>query len=90
MTSGISIVDLGLNEFRLDLLEYMKQHEDIETAPKGLHTVVGQTEDSPAGVIFVLRNINDSVNIDNRNRIHASGSMTRRMMDAKWAKSLSC
>ena len=47
----------------------MKQHEDIETAPKGLHAVVGQTEDSPAGVIFVLRNINDSVNIDNRNRI---------------------
>lgn len=45
MTSGISIVDLGPNEFRLDLLEYMKQHEDIETAPKGLHTVVGQTED---------------------------------------------
>jgi len=70
MTSGISIMDLGLNEFRLDLLEYMKQHGDIETAPKGLHTVVGQTEDSPAGVIFVLRNINDSVNIDNRNRIH--------------------
>lgn len=70
MTSGISIMDLGLNEFRLDLLEYMKQHGDIETAPKGLHTVVGQTEDAPAGVIFVLRNINDSVNIDDRNRIH--------------------
>ena len=70
MTSGISIMDLGLNEFRLDLLEYIKQHDDIETAPKGLHTVVAQTEDSPAGVIFVLRNINDSVNIDNRNRIH--------------------
>ena len=70
MTSGISIMDLGLNEFRLDLLEYMKQHGEIETAPKGLHTVVAQTDDSPAGVIFVLRNINDSVNIDNRNRIH--------------------
>ena len=70
MSSGISIMDLGLNEFRLDLLEYMKQHDDIETAPKGLHAVVEQTEDSPAGVIFVLRNINDSVNIDNRNRIH--------------------
>jgi SNF2 family DNA or RNA helicase len=70
MTSGISIMDLGLNEFRLDLLEYMKQHDDIETAPKGLHAVVAQTEDFPAGVIFVLRNINDSVNIDNRNRIH--------------------
>ena len=70
MTSGISIMDLGLNEFRLDLLEHIKHHPEIETAPKGLHTVVGQTEDSPAGVIFILRNINDSVNIDNRNRIH--------------------
>lgn len=70
MTSGISIMDLGLNEFRLDLLEYMKQHDDIETAPKGLHTVVVQTENAPSGVIFVLRNINDSVNTDKRNRIH--------------------
>ena len=70
MTSGISIMDLGLNEFRLDLLEYMKHHEDIETAPKGLNAIVGHTEESPAGVIFVLRNINNSVNIDNRNRIH--------------------
>ena len=70
MSSGISIMDLGLNEFRLDLLEYMKHHEKIETAPKGLHTVVSQTKDSPAGVIFVLRNVNDSVNIDSRNRIH--------------------
>lgn len=70
MTNGISIMDLGLNEFRLDLMEYMKRHDDIETAPKGLHTVVGQTEDASAGVIFVLRNINNSINIDNRNRIH--------------------
>ena len=70
MTSGISIMDLGLNEFRLDLVEYIKQHDEIETAPKGLHTVVAKTEDCPAGVLFVLRNINDSVNIDNRNRIH--------------------
>ena len=70
MGSGISIMYLGLNEFRLDLLEYIKHHEEIETAPQGLHTVVSQTEEAPAGVIFVLRNINDSVNIDNRNRIH--------------------
>ena len=70
MTNGISIMDLGLNEFRLDLLEYMKRHDDIETAPKGLHAVVEQSEDAPAGVIFVLRNINNSINIDNRNRIH--------------------
>lgn len=70
MISGISIMDLGLNEFRLDLLEYLKKHEDIETAPKGLHAVVAKSGDSSDGVIFILKNINDSVNIDNRNRIH--------------------
>lgn len=70
MSSGISIMDLGLNEFRLDLLEYVKTHPDLEKKPKGLHAVVPATEDLPAGVIFVLRNINNSVNIDNQNRIH--------------------
>ena len=70
MSSSISIMDLGLNEFRLDLLEYIKKHEEIETAPKGLHAVVEHTPETPAGVIFILKNINDSVNIDNRNRIH--------------------
>ena len=70
MSTGISIMDLGLNEFRLDLLEYMKHHDDVETTPNGMHAVVAKTDDLPAGVIFVLRNINNSVNIDNRNRIH--------------------
>ncbi len=70
MSSGISIMDLGLNEFRLDLLEYIKHHSDVETAPNGLHAVVPAPEDCPPGVVFVLKNINNSVNIDNQNRIH--------------------
>lgn len=70
MSSGISIMDLGLNEFRLDLLEYMKHHSDIETAPNGMHAVVAHCEDAPAGAVFVLKNINDSINVDHRNRIH--------------------
>lgn len=70
MSSGISIMDLGLNEFRLDLLEYIKTHEDIEKKPTGLHAVAANTEENPQGVIFVLKNINNSVNVDNRNRIH--------------------
>ena len=70
MSSGISIMDLGLNEFRLDLLEYMKHHHDVETTPHGMHAVVPAREDAPAGAIFVLRNVNDSVNADHRNRIH--------------------
>ena len=70
MSDGISIMDLGLNEFRLDLLDYMKRNGDMDKKPRGLHAVVPATEELPEGVIFVLKNINDSVNVDNRNRIH--------------------
>ncbi|SHK09665.1 helicase-related protein [Hespellia stercorisuis] len=70
MTTGISIMDLGLNEFRLDLLEYVKNHEDIDNTPFGLHAVVPANEDMPAGVIYVLKNRSDSVNIDNQNCLH--------------------
>ena len=70
MTSGISIMDLGLNEFRLDLLEYVKRHPDIDKTPFGLHAVAAATEDTPPGVIFVLKNRVGSVNINNQNRLH--------------------
>lgn len=70
MSTGISIMDLGLNEFRLDLLEYVKHHDDLNKKPKGMHSVVPADRENPQGVIFVLKNINNSVNIDNRNRIH--------------------
>ena len=70
MTSGINIMDLGLNEFRLDLLEYVKNHPDLDKTPFGLHAVARATEDTPAGVIYVLKNRSNSVNINNQNRLH--------------------
>lgn len=70
MNSGVSIMDLGLNEFRLDLLEYMKIHKDIEHMPYGLHAVVGATENAKSGVIYVLKNKDNGVNIDKKNRLH--------------------
>jgi len=70
MSGGISIMDLGLNEFRLDLLEYIKTHDDLKKKPFGLHAVVPATDELPEGVIFVLKNRNNGVNIDNLNRIH--------------------
>lgn len=70
MQSGISIMDLGLNEFRLDLLEYVKNNGDMDTVPFGLHAVVPATEDCPPGVVFLLKNRNNSVNIDMQNRLH--------------------
>lgn len=70
MSTGISIMDLGLNEFRMDLLEYIKNHPDIDKAPFGLHSVAAASEETPAGVIYVLKNRSDSVNIDSQNRLH--------------------
>ena len=70
MSSGISIMDLGLNEYRLDLLDYIKTHGDLDNKPLGLHAVVPATDELPEGVIFVLKNRNNGVNIDNLNRIH--------------------
>lgn len=70
MSSGISIMDLGLNEFRLDLLEYIKTHPELERAPLGLNAVAKSTADAPNGVIFVLKNRTNSINIDNQNRLH--------------------
>ena len=70
MNTGVSIMDLGLNEFRLDLLDYMKDGHDIEHTPMGLHALVASEKDAPPGVIFVLKNRNNEVNIDKKNRLH--------------------
>ena len=70
MQSGVSIMDLGLNEFRLDLLEYMKSNSGIENAPHGLHALAAAQDGLPAGVVFVLRNVNESVNAGRRNQLH--------------------
>lgn len=67
MTRGVSITDLGLNDFRMDLLAYMKEHKDIDHIPLGIHAV---THGEKPGVIFVLKNVNAKVNIKNQNRLH--------------------
>ncbi|KGN02124.1 helicase [Clostridium novyi A str. 4570] len=70
MSDGISIMDLGLNEYRMDLLEYIKNGVDFDKVPTGLHAIVKSQQDLPRGAIFVLKNINNSINRDSRNRIH--------------------
>ena len=70
MSTGISIMDLGLNEFRLDLMEYIKHHPDLETTPLGLHAVTSVAGDAQKGVIFVLKNRSNQVNIDKQNLLH--------------------
>lgn len=70
MNSGVSIMDLGLNEFHLDLQELLKKYGEADHLPYGIHAIAQSNEQSPPGVIFVLKNINKGVNIDKQNRLH--------------------
>ena len=72
LKTGVSITDLGLNDFRMDLLNYVKSNGDLANVPNGMHAVVPA---KPAlglhpGVIFALRNRNEAVNINQQNRLH--------------------
>jgi superfamily II DNA or RNA helicase len=70
--AGVSITDLGLNDFRMDLLGYLKDYGDISTAPKGLHAVIpaDTSKGLLPGVIFALRNVKAEHQINRGNRLH--------------------
>ena len=70
MSTGISITDMGLNEFRLDLMEYVKKNGDNELNFRGLYAVIPATNEFPEGVIFVLKNNNSRIKRDDQNRIY--------------------
>ena len=70
--TGVSITDLGLNDFRMDLLNYVKAKGDLRNIPNGMHAVVpaDSKRGLAPGVIFTLRNLNHGVNINQQNRLH--------------------
>ncbi len=70
--AGVSITDLGLNDFRMDLLAYMEEYGDIATAPRGLHAVIpaDASKGLLPGVIFALKNVNADPAVNRGNRLH--------------------
>lgn len=62
LSSGVSIADLTLNDFRIDLAGYMREHrERLESLPPGTYAVVPAPEsDLPSGAIFCLRAVGDT------------------------------
>jgi SNF2 family DNA or RNA helicase len=72
LKTGVSITDLGLNDFRMDLLNYLKTHGDLTSLPNGMHAVVPARPEVGLvpGVIFTLRNRNHAVRIHQQNRLH--------------------
>ncbi|GAA2175654.1 helicase-related protein [Agrococcus versicolor] len=70
--AGISITDLGLNDFRMDLLALKERFGDIASSPKGIHAVVPSRPGQGLfpGVIFALRNVNADEHLNRGNRLH--------------------
>lgn len=63
ISGGLSITDLTLNDFKMDLANYMKNHEALlEQSPNGLYSVV-ELDDTlkqsgiQPGVIFCVKNL---------------------------------
>ena len=72
LKTGVSITDLGLNDFRMDLLNYVKANGDLNNVPSGMHAVVPANPEMglQPGVIFTLRNLNPNVTVNQHNRLH--------------------
>ena len=70
LKEGVSITDLGLNDFRVDLTHYIKSYGELQNIPEGLHATVIASDILPPGAVFVLKNVNTSVNINKQNRLH--------------------
>ena len=70
MDTGVNIMDLGLNEFRLDLLANLKEHPNMDLTPFGMSAVVNASELVEPGVMYVLKNKNNGVNINRSNLLH--------------------
>lgn len=72
MNTGVSITDLGLNDFRMDLVNYIEKNGELDNVPNGLHTVINSNEENGIypGVIFVLKNINEDIDTKKKNHIY--------------------
>lgn len=70
LSNGISITDLTLSDFKIDLLDYLKEHADsVADAPPGIFAVATndeliRNENVGPGVIFCLRSDNPKVHLD--------------------------
>ena len=69
MNTGVNIMDLGLNDFRMDLLPH-KDDQDLMKAAPGMSAVVAANDIVRPGVMFVLKNRNNGVNINKLNLLH--------------------
>ena len=72
LKTGVNITDLGLNDFRMDLVKYIKENGDLGHLPNGLHAVVPVDVEKGLvpGVLFTLRNRNANLTVNHHNHLY--------------------
>ena len=70
MSEGISIMDLGLEDYRMDLLKYLENHPELEKVPKGLQAILSVDKGEAEGAIFVLKNKEELIGKNQKNQLH--------------------
>lgn len=63
ISGGISITDLTFNDFKMDLVNYMKNNKEVlEKAPTGMYAIAkSNIEEAEKGVIFCLKQVNKDI-----------------------------
>lgn len=63
INGGISITDLTFNDFKMDLVNYMKNNKEVlEKAPTGMYAIAkSNIEEAEKGVIFCLKQVNKDI-----------------------------
>ncbi len=74
VSGGISITDLTFNDFKVELMEYMKEHgKELKNSPTGIYSIVNIDEELKnqlkPGVIFLLKQVHNQEEINNQNSI---------------------
>ncbi|MCD4751967.1 MAG: DEAD/DEAH box helicase family protein [Anaerolineaceae bacterium] len=75
IAGGISITDLTLNDFKMDLMEYMKTNRPkLDSSPLGMYAITEipdelQDQIQP-GVIFTLKQVNSQIGAEKQNVLY--------------------
>ncbi len=68
---SITLTDLGLSDFRMDVVSGIKKYGEPIRVPKGMHAVISENLDRgiKRGVIYILRNTSEDVKTRSKNQL---------------------
>lgn len=72
ISGGISITDLTFNDFKMDLVNYMKENKNIiEKSPTGMYAIAkSNIEEAEKGVIFCLKQVSNNIKSSEYNTLN--------------------